>query len=76
MIDPYLTMRQVADAAGWTVQKTRRFLIRGGVAEQVGSEWMVADDRLRERFPALYERVYAHLAFRGTKCHSEPPGAS
>jgi hypothetical protein len=75
MIDPYLTMRQVADPSGWTVRKMRRFLIRAGIAEKVGADWVVADDRLREKFPAIYERVYTARILRDTRGHSEPPRA-
>jgi len=58
-VPAYLTMAEVAACSGgWTTRYTRGFLRRGGVAELVGGEWVVAESALRERFPDLYARVF------------------
>lgn len=67
MIPPYVGLRQIADAVGWDIQYTRRFLKPSGILEKNGGLWRVADDRLREHYPAIYERVYAALAFAKSK---------
>jgi len=54
-------------ACEMTTRDARRMLSRAGILERLGGHWSVAESRLRERLPDVYERVYGLFADRDEK---------
>lgn len=64
MIPAYLTPAEVAKANGISTKAARRKLDRAGILERDGEHrWHVAESRLRERLPDMYERVFSATMF-------------
>jgi len=64
MIPAYLTVAQVAKPNEMTTDNCRAKLARAGILERDGKHrWHVAESRLRERLPDMYERVFAAAMF-------------
>jgi hypothetical protein len=64
VIPAYLTPAQIAEANEMTTEKCRRKLARAGILERDGNHrWHVAESRLRERLPDMFERVFAATMF-------------
>lgn len=55
-----------------TTRDARRMLDRAGILEHLGGNRVVADSRLRERLPDVYERVFSYFALRTTEDQGEP----
>jgi hypothetical protein len=52
-----LTVAKVAELMGWTVKRTRRWLLTAGALEKQGRQWVTTQERLAEVFPAAYRAV-------------------
>lgn len=67
MIPAYLTPAEIAKANEIPTWKARRKLERAGILERDGkNRWHVAESRLRERLPDMYERVFSAAEFERT----------
>lgn len=69
MMPAYLTPAEIAKACGMRTETCREKLARAGILERDGTRrWHVAESRLRERLPDMYERVFAATMFE----HGDP----
>jgi len=71
-VPPMLATSEVARACRWSTRYTRRLLRRAGIAELVGSAWMVGESRLRERLPEVYARVFEFYVLGAPKDPKDP----
>lgn len=61
-LPPLLTPAEVGKACRMSRRKAKNLLRRVGILQQIGERWFVAESRLRERLPDVYDRVYeAHM---------------
>jgi hypothetical protein len=73
-IPPYIRPHEVARACGMQTQTARKMLRRAGILEKLGGACVVADSRLRERLPDVYDRVYGYFANRASERIRESTG--
>lgn len=66
-VPPYLSTGEVAEACEMPTRDARRMLERAGILERLGGHWSVAESRLRERLPDVYDRVFSMFASRDEK---------
>lgn len=57
----YYSMREVADAVGWSVPRVRRRLVEAGAIEQLGRHLYTTRGLLRLAFPRAWHEVLAEL---------------
>jgi len=55
-----LSCADIAKMLGWTVKRTRRWLLREDLGVQIGHRWYTTPTKIREAFPD----VYAELGLR------------
>jgi hypothetical protein len=76
-LPPLLTPAQVGRACRMSRRKAKNLLRAVGILELIGERWFVAESRLRDRLPDVYDRVYeAHLLGPAMPASAAPNGSS
>lgn len=60
-VPPYLKPSLIGKACGLTRKEAKSLLRRAGLLERIGTHDYVADSKLRDSLPEVYDRVYAHV---------------
>jgi len=68
-LGPVLTMAELAQVLGWSVRRTRRWLLRAQAVHRVGGRYVTTREALIAAFPGAYEAV-------GTTAHDAAPGCA
>lgn len=63
-VPPLVSVGDIGRACGWSTVRAKRTMQRSGIARKLGSHWVVDWPRLRDREPAIAEKVFEHFVFR------------
>jgi hypothetical protein len=68
-VPPYPTAAQVGRACCMTTIRAKRMLQRAGIAEKLGTHWVVNWTTLRERLPEVARRVFDYFVLSDRNDH-------
>jgi hypothetical protein len=68
-VPPYLKPSLVAKACGLSRKEAKSLLRRARLLERIGTHDYVAESKLRDSLPEVYDRVYAHVVLGPNGTH-------